>query len=64
MRSAEVGGEREKVNRLGETIIVGGEEDREEEGERREGYMERIRGGNGGAHDRIGLFLGGGRGEG
>jgi len=46
--------------------MIGGEEDREEEGERREGYMERIRGGIGGAVIRIGFFLGegGGGGEG
>jgi len=39
-------------------IMIGGEEDREEEGERREGYMERIRGGNGGAAIRIAFSLG------
>ena len=44
--------------------MIGGGEDREEEGERREGYMERIRGGIGGAVDRIGFSLGeGGGGE-
>ena len=62
----EMGGgeEREKVKRWEEMIMIGGDEDRWKKRERREGYMKRIRGGNGGAHDRIGLFLGGGRGEG
>jgi hypothetical protein len=57
---------KEKLNRWGEMIITEGDEDRWERRERREGYMERIRGGNGGAVDRIAVFLGegGGRGEG
>ena len=35
--------------------MIGGGEDREGRGERREGYMERMGGGIGGAVDRIGF---------
>ena len=45
----------EKVKRWEEMIMIGGDEDRWKKRERREGYMKWIRGGNGGAHDRIAI---------